>query len=93
MLVPDDPDAPYVERIGTKAGPIARVLLRGRRTKHWMRTFYALRALRQLKRANAAGQAYRDYWQAGRSVDGVRAVEPAGDVVARFERAWHGAPA
>jgi len=32
---------PYVERIGTKTGPIARWMLRGRRTKHWMRTIYA----------------------------------------------------
>lgn len=75
---------PYVEKIGTKAGPIARRLLRGRRTKHWMRTFYALRSLRQLKQANLEGISYRDYWQAGRSVDGVHAVEPAGDVVRRF---------
>src|SRR6266550_2867127 len=46
---------PYVERIGTKAGPIARWLLRGRRTKHWMRTIYALRSAWQLKRASLAG--------------------------------------
>jgi nitronate monooxygenase len=77
-------NTPYVQRIGTEAGPLARWLLRNRRTKHWMRSFYALRALRQLKHASLAGSAYRDYWQAGKSVEGIRAVEPAGDVVARF---------
>src|SRR5881628_300551 len=45
----------YVERVGTKAGPIARWLLRHRRTKHFMRTLYALNSAWRLKRANFAG--------------------------------------
>ncbi len=79
---------PYVERIGTKAGPLARWLLRGRKTKHWMRTIYALRSAWQLKRASLAGGAgektSKDYWQAGKSVAGIRAIEPAGEIVRRF---------
>src|SRR6266550_721042 len=72
---------PYVERIGTKAGPIAR----------WMRTIYALRSAWQLKRASLAGGAgektSKDYWQAGKSVAGIHAVEPAGEIVRRFAAA------
>ena len=53
------------------------------RRKHWMRTFYALVSGRRLKRASLAGGAReatsKDYWQAGRSVAGIHAVEPAGD--------------
>ena len=79
---------PYVERIGTKAGPIARWLLRGRKTKHWMRTLYALRSAWQLKRASLAGGAReatsKDYWQAGKSVEGIKSIEPAGAIVRRF---------
>lgn len=86
---------PYVERIGTKAGPIARWLLRGRRTKHWMRAFYALRSAWQLKRASLKGGAReptsKDYWQAGKSVAGITGVEPAGAIVRRFARAAAGA--
>jgi len=82
---------PYVERIGLKAGPIARWLLRGRRTKHWMRTVYALRSAWQLKRASLAGGAReatsKDYWQAGKSVAGIDRVEPAGVIVRRFAAA------
>jgi len=82
---------PFVERIGTKAGPIARWLLRGRKTKHWMRTVYALRSAWQLKRASLAGGAgektSKDYWQAGKSVEGIRAIEPAGEIVRRFAAA------
>ncbi len=81
---------PYVERIGTKVGPIARWLLRGRKTKHWMRTFYALRSAWQLKRASLTGareKTSKDYWQAGKSVAGIRSVEPAGAIVRRFASA------
>jgi nitronate monooxygenase len=75
---------PYVAKTGTSAGVVARRLLRGRRTKHLMRTLYALRSLRQLKLAAMRGLSYRDFWQAGKSVETISRVEPAGDVVRRF---------
>jgi len=78
---------PYVERVGTKAGPIARWLLRHRRTKHFMRTLYALNSAWRLKRANFAGPSSRDYWQAGKSVSGITSIEPAGDIVRQFAAA------
>ncbi len=78
---------PYVERMGLRAGPVARALLRGRRTKHWMRTAYALKALWQLKRSALDATGSTEYWQAGQSVAGIAAVEPAGVIVRRFEQA------
>jgi nitronate monooxygenase len=78
---------PWVRRMGLKAGPLARRLLRGRRTKHWMRTFYTLRSAVQLKRASLDGEGSREYWQAGKSVAGVDAVEPVEVIVGRFEEA------
>lgn len=75
---------PYVERTGTHAGPLARRLLRGGRTKHWMRAIYALQAVWKLKRASLQGSAYRDYFQAGKSVDGIQDIRPAADIVADF---------
>ncbi len=81
-------DTPAVRRLGTKAGPIARWMLRGRHTKHWMRTLYALRSLWHLKRGLLRNAPDRDYWQAGKSVSGIDRVEPAGDVVRRFAKAW-----
>jgi nitronate monooxygenase len=75
---------PYVERVGLRAGRLARWLLRHRRSKHWVRTFYSLRSVWQLKRASLRGISYRDYFQAGKSVAGIERVEPAGDVVRRF---------
>jgi len=78
---------PYVERVGTRAGPIARWLLRHRRTKPWMRTIYALRSAWRLKRGALQGTSSKDYWQAGKSVDGIDAIEPAGEIVRRFAAA------
>jgi nitronate monooxygenase len=63
-------------------------MLRGRRTKHWMRTIYALRSLWSLKRGLLRDAPDRDYWQAGKSVAGVDSVEPAGEIVRRFGTAW-----
>ena len=79
---------PFVERMGLKAGPIARWMLRGRRTKHWMRTIYALKSLWQLKKASLDESGERDYWQAGKSAGRITSIEPAGEIVRRFaERA------
>jgi nitronate monooxygenase len=84
-------DTPSVRRLGLKAGPIARFMLRGRRTKHWMRTLYALRSLWSLKRGLLRDAPDRDYWQAGKSVAGIDRIEPAGEVVRRFGAAWRAA--
>ncbi len=85
-------DTPHVRRLGTKAGPIARWMLRGRRTKHWMRTIYALRSLWQLKRGLLRDAPDRDYWQAGKSVATIDRVERAGVVVRRFGEALRAGP-
>jgi nitronate monooxygenase len=83
-------DTPSVRRLGLKAGSLARFMLRGRRTKHWMRTLYALRSLWSLKRGLLRDSPERDFWQAGKSVAGIHAIEPAGEIVRRFATATRG---
>ena len=78
---------PYVEKMGTKAGPIGRWMLKGRRTKHWMRAIYSLRSAVQLKKASMKGASSKDFWQAGKSVATIRSVEPAAAIVKRFAAA------
>jgi nitronate monooxygenase len=65
--------------MGTTIGPFARRLFRGRKTKHWMRSYYALRSLRQLKKASLDERA--DYWQAGKSVAEITSVRPVAEIV------------
>jgi nitronate monooxygenase len=74
----------YVKHLGTRAGAVARFMLRHRRTKHLMRTIYALRSLRRLKRASLSSGGAHDYWQAGRSVEGIHDVVPVREVVRRW---------
>lgn len=76
---------PQVLREGLKANAFERWMLRGRRTKHVMRSVFALRSAWRLRRdASSARGGAREIWQAGRSVAGVSAIEPVGEIV----RAW-----
>ena len=80
-------NTPYIQKMGLHAGAFAKWMLRGRKRKHWMRTFYALKSLFQLKRASLDESGSKDFWQAGKSVDGITSIEPAGDIVKRFASA------
>ena len=75
---------PYVEQIGTKVGPISRWLLQNRWAKPWMRMWYALSSGRRFKQITLHGGSSKDYWQAGKSVAGIHAVEHAGNIVKNF---------
>jgi nitronate monooxygenase len=78
---------PYVAKMGVRAGFIARQLLRHPRTKHLMRTYYGVMSIFKLRKSALGGSAYKDYFQAGKSVDGIDRVEPAADVVRAFAAA------
>ena len=75
----------YVDRVGIKAGWFAKAMLRHRQLKKMMRLIYALRSLRQLKRSSMQGKmSSKDYYQAGKSVHGIHAVEKTVDVIRRY---------
>ena len=80
-------NTPSVQKLGLRAGPLARWMLRGRRTKHWMRTIYTLKSFWQLRRSLHAKSDRGDYWQAGKSVSGIQSVEPVASIVRRFTEA------
>ena len=52
-----------------------------------MRSYYALKSIVQLKKASLKGLDYKDFFQAGKSVQGIDEIEPAADVVARYAQA------
>ena len=79
---------PYISAIGTKAGPLSRMLLKNSRTKHYMRMFYTLKSIWQLKQSYSKGNNYKEYYQAGKSVEHISALESAETVVKRFGEAW-----
>jgi nitronate monooxygenase len=77
----------YVRRLGTRAGPVARWMLRHRRMKHWMRTIYAVKSLYRLKKDLYKGRGAEEYWQAGKSVDGIHGIEPVSSIVRGYAAA------
>ncbi len=70
----------YIEKIGTKANAFVKYLLKHPKAKHWMRMFYTIKALWSLKRANLEGGSYKDYWQAGKSVENIHEVKTVQEV-------------
>jgi nitronate monooxygenase len=74
-------NTPYVQRLGLHAGPIARRMLRGRKSKHLMRNIYALRSARTLKKTALDVAGSTEYWQAGRSVARIDSIVPAAQIV------------
>ena len=83
----------YIRHLGTRAGPLARYMLRHRKLKYWMRSIYAVTSLRRLKHSSLTAAGANEYWQAGKSVAGIEKVEPAGEIVRRFQAAAEGAEA
>jgi len=77
----------YIRRLGTRAGPIARFMLRHRKMKYWMRSIYALTSLRRLKHSSLTSAGANEYWQAGKSVGGIHDVRATGEIVREFARA------
>jgi nitronate monooxygenase len=52
-----------------------------------MRTIYAVKSIYRLKKDLHKGRGAEEYWQAGKSVDGIHGIEPATDIVRKFEEA------
>jgi nitronate monooxygenase len=77
----------YIRRLGTRAGPIARYMLKHRKMKYWMRSVYHLRSLRRLKKTALSSAGSNDYWQAGKSVAGIHSIVSAREVVQEFAAA------
>ena len=75
---------PTIKKLGLRAGPIARRLLRHERTKRWMRTAYSLQSMWKLRQANRHGASFKDVFQAGKSVEGVTEVKSVAEVVQAY---------
>ena len=77
-------NTPYIKRLGLKTSRFEKWLLRGKKTKYLLRTFFMLRAFSKLKYAVLDKTGKLDYWQAGKSVQGISSIESVKDILARF---------
>ena len=74
----------YVKKVGTETGWLLRKALAHPKTKHYARMVVQIKSIFELKRSSLKGSSYRDYWQAGKSVEGIDSVESAAAIVRRF---------
>lgn len=74
----------YVQRNGLQAGKLARWMLKGNYRKHVMRILYTLKSLWQLKTAALDENGEKEYWQAGKSVAGIHAIQPVAEIIHDF---------
>lgn len=75
---------PYVDKVGLTVGPISKLLFKYRRTRHWIRFLYNLRAVAAMKKTALKGVSTKDYYQAGKSVHGIERIESVRSIVERF---------
>lgn len=76
----------YMKRIGANPGKLAQYFLDHPKLKHYMRLFYMLKSTFELKKAAMQGESYKDFFQAGKSVDGIEKIESVSDIVQSFVR-------
>jgi nitronate monooxygenase len=73
-----------VAKAGIEPGAIMSRLLKGQRTKHFARLYYSIMSLWRLKRSSLQGSAFRDYFQAGKSVETIDRVQPVSAIMAEL---------
>jgi nitronate monooxygenase len=71
----------FIKRSGTRMGSLSRWMLAGKKTKHWMRMFYGLKSIWQLKHSSLDEKGVKDYWQAGKSVAGIDSIESCATIM------------
>lgn len=74
----------HIKKMGAKAGPFARWMLRGRKTKKYMRMFYTLRSFRTLKNDREKAGDYQHFLQAGKSVSGIREIQSVSEIMEQY---------
>ena len=71
----------FIKRSGTRMGSLSRWMLAGKKTKHWMRMFYGLKSIWQLKQSLQGETGEKDYWQAGKSVAEIDSIESCASIM------------
>jgi nitronate monooxygenase len=71
----------HVEKVGTKAGAIVKYLLQFSLTKNLVRNFYTMIGAVRMKKTALKGLSSSDYYQAGKSVDGINSIERVADII------------
>lgn len=75
----------HIRKTGAKAGALARWMLKGSKTKKYMRMYYSLRSFRTLKQDKGKAGAYQHFLQAGKSVGGIQKVQSVAEIMQAYQ--------
>jgi len=78
----------YINQLGLKSTRFEKWMLSSNKLKYLMRTIYMLKSLWKLKKAVLDKTGSIDYWQAGKSVAGIKEIEPVKDIIKRFSNIY-----
>ena len=76
----------YIKKMGVKAGSFARWMLKGSKSKKYMRMFYSLRSFRTLKMDRDRAGVYQHFLQAGKSVEGIKEIQPVSEIIEHYRQ-------
>jgi nitronate monooxygenase len=76
----------HIKKMGVKAGPLARWLLQGSKTKKYMRMFYSLSSFRTLKKDSGKTGDYHHFLQAGKSVSGINQIKSVAEIMNEYRQ-------
>ncbi len=79
-------NTPFIQKSGTKASGILKLMLRSSKLKHYARMWYSIRSFMQLRRSSLKGLGHKDFWQAGKSVSEIQSVKKVADVMEELVR-------
>lgn len=80
-------NTPYVQKLGTKAGWLERLLLRNKALKKYAKMFVAFRGMKAVENA-ALKATYKTVWCAGPAIEHVTAIRPMKEIIDQLIREW-----
>lgn len=80
-------NTPYVQKLGTKAGFLERILLKNKRLKKYVKMLIALRGMKSVEKA-AFGATYKTVWCAGPAIEHVSQILPMKDILGNLIREY-----
>jgi nitronate monooxygenase len=82
-------NTPYVQKTGTEANMLNRLLYRHKRLKKWLKMLIAVKGMKKIEKA-AFGATYKTFYVAGPSIEHIHDIKPVSEIVKRIVKGEEG---
>jgi nitronate monooxygenase len=73
-------NTPYVQKVGTKANGLTKLLLKNKQLKKWVKMFVAVKGMKSIEKA-AFSATYKTFWVAGPGIEHIHSIRPVKQIV------------